>query len=276
MTKITGVSLGADPELFVENKTGEIISAEGMIGGTKNEPKYLTTKADGHAIQEDNIMVEFNIPPSATEKDFVGHLDFVEEHLNTLLFLNDGCKLNYSASAEIDPKFLDTPQARMFGCEPDFNVHLKEPNNSPNADTNLRTCGGHIHIGYNNPEIETSENIVYAMDILLGLPSIELDQDNRRKEMYGLAGCFRFKPYGLEYRSLSNFWLISQESKRWAYQQTMKAIELVNSGQIPELIEKYGSDIKKAIDTNNKTLAKTTIGKIEELLTKKKVATCAE
>ena len=274
MRKITDRSVGADPELFVEDSDGNIISAEGMIGGTKEEP--IPISENGHAIQEDNIMVEFNIPPCYSEDEFVSHLNHVEDHLNTMLELQNNCKLNYSASAELDEKYLQTDQAKMFGCEPDFNVHLKCPNDSPNPATNLRTCGGHIHIGYKNPDIETSENIVYAMDILLGLPSVELDQDDRRKEMYGLAGCFRFKDYGLEYRSLSNFWLQTEELKRWAYQKTIEAIDLAESGLIPELIESFGTDIKNAIDTNDRKLAKKTIAKIQKILTKKLVIKCAE
>ena len=269
MNKITEISIGADPELFVENKKGEIISAEGMIGGTKNAPKYITTKEAGHAIQEDNVMVEFNIPPSLTEDKFVENLDFVEEHLNTLLSLQDNCKLNYSASVDMDPKFLKTDQALMFGCEPDYNVYLQDVNDSPDPNTTLRTAGGHIHIGYKNPDLEISEYIVFAMDIVLGLPSVSLDKDDRRKEMYGLAGCFRMKDYGLEYRSLSNFWLENEESKRWAYRKTMEAIDLVNKGLIVELVKKFGERTRKAIDTNNKILANKVLEEVKILLTKK-------
>ncbi len=273
---IKNISLGADPELFVENKDGIIISAEGMIGGTKNHPKYITTKKDGHAIQEDNVMVEFNIPPCTNEDDFVMNLNFVENHLSTVLALQGNCKLNYSASAELDPESLKTEQARMFGCEPDFNVYLKAPNESPDSDTTLRTAGGHIHVGYEDASLETNELLVYAMDITLGLPSVSLDKDNRRKEMYGLAGCFRFKDYGVEYRSLSNFWLISEESKRWAYQKTLEAIELVNDGMVPELVEKFGEKIKLAIDTNEKKLAEKLIVQIKTVLTNKLKKVCVE
>lgn len=258
---IENITIGADPELFVE-KDKEIISVEGMIGGTKIAPKIISD--EGHAIQEDNVMVEFNIPPSETADDFTDNLNHVLEHLETLLELQ-GCKLNYSASAELDPKYLKTEQARMFGCDPDFNVHLKEVNIPPNPETTLRTAGGHIHVGYNNPNQEDSENIIYAMDITLGLPSVALDKDNRRKEMYGLAGCFRFKDYGVEYRSLSNFWLETDELKQWAFNQTIKAIELVNSGLIPEIIEKFGSDIKKAIDNNKNDIALATLVEIEKI-----------
>ncbi len=274
MIKIKNRTIGADPELFVEDKNGNIISAEGMIGGTKENPKKISKK--GHAIQEDNIMVEFNIPPSYSEDEFVSNLNQVEEYLNTMLRLKNNCKLNYNASAELDEKYLNTEQAKMFGCEPDFNVYLKDINPCPNPNTNLRTCGGHIHIGYKNPDFEVSENIVHAMDILLGLPSVELDKDNRRKEMYGLAGCFRPKDYGVEYRSLSNFWLKTNKLKRWVYKKTMEALDLVESGLIPELINKFGTDIKEAIDTNNLELAKNTEKKIKKILIKKLKTKCVE
>lgn len=269
---IKNVSVGADPELFVE-KDGTIISAEGMIGGTKQEPQYITE--DGHAIQEDNVMVEYNIPPSTSADEFVENLNTVEEYLAQMLAVQ-GCKLNYSASAELNPDFLQTEQAKMFGCEPDFNVHLKCVNDSPSSKTNLRTCGGHIHVGFDNPDQDESELIIYAMDILLGLPSVEMDPDNRRKEMYGLAGCFRFKEYGVEYRSLSNFWLRTDELKRWAYEQTMKAIELANSGLIPKIIKKYGDDIKNSIDNNNLELAKATLKSIDSIIQKNKIKICVE
>ena len=58
------VTLGADPEFFICNNT-EIVSAEGMTnGGTKQDPKKISE--NGHAIQEDGIMFEYNIPPCKT------------------------------------------------------------------------------------------------------------------------------------------------------------------------------------------------------------------
>tara|TARA_R110000822_G_scaffold302649_2_gene426978 strand:+ start:26589 stop:27395 length:807 start_codon:yes stop_codon:yes gene_type:complete len=267
MAKIKNISLGADPELFVE-RDGEIISAEGMIGGTKEEPKYISE--DGHAIQEDNIMVEFNIPPCTDEEAFVDNLTHVEEHLETLLAVQ-GCSLNYSASAEVDPKYLTTIQAKMFGCEPDFNVYLKAPNTPPDPNGTLRSAGGHIHVGWDNPDQEQSELVIYAMDITLGLPSVSLDTDTRRKEMYGLAGCFRFKDYGVEYRSLSNFWLKTEGLKRWAYQKTLEAIDLANSGLILDIIKTHGADIKDAIDNNNVDLAQELISQINTVIVENKV-----
>lgn len=89
---------------------------------------------------------------------------------------------------------------------------------------------GHIHVGYDDNNIETSLNIIKAMDLFLGVPSIVLDDDTDRRKMYGKAGCFRIKPYGVEYRTLSNFWIASEELTNWVFEQTLKAIDFVNSG----------------------------------------------
>lgn len=257
---VLNYKLGADPELFLE-KEGRIISAEGIIGGTKDAPKKISE--EGHAIQEDNIMVEFNIPASETKQSFRDNINFVKDYLNQLVGIL-GCNLNFSASAVVDEEFLDTEQAKTFGCEPDFNVYTKSINDSPESTTNLRTCGGHIHIGYDEPSVEVSELIVYAMDAVLGLKSLELDKDDRRREMYGKAGCFRLKDYGVEYRTLSNFWIESDELINWAFINTIEALELVNSGEIKKIIKKHSKDIRTAIDTNDKDLAKKLLKKINK------------
>lgn len=66
----------------------------------------------------------------------------------------------------------------------------------------------------------------------------------------------------IEYRSLSNFWIKSDESLKWAWNTTMKAIDLVNSGKIEE-VKELGSYIVEAINTNNKELAQELLNKIE-------------
>jgi hypothetical protein len=47
-------------------------------------------------------------------------------------------------------------------------------------------------------------------DLLCGIPSVLIDRDpnvaNRRKQ-YGRAGDYRYQPHGIEYRTLSNFWI---------------------------------------------------------------------
>ena len=88
-----------------------------------------------------------------------------------------------------------TPEAQMFGCEPDFDAWRECVNEKPCADDkNLRSAGGHIHVGgdlaINNPVA-----VIRAMDLFLGVPSTQLDAGTLRRELYGKAGCFRAKRY---------------------------------------------------------------------------------
>jgi hypothetical protein len=260
---LENITIGADPELFFE-RDGKVISAEGMIGGDKYNPKLIDKK--GHAVLEDNVMAEFNIPPAKSKEDFVNSIEYVKEYLSEVARMNDA-SLNFSASAILPKKYLKTRQALEFGCMPDFNYYAKSMNDSPSSNSTMRTCGGHIHIGFKDPSQEKSEDMVLAMDATIGLKSLSIDTDDKRREMYGKAGSFRFKEFGVEYRTLSNFWIASEELVNWAYEETMKAVELVNSGGIEE-VKKYSDSIEEAINTNNRELAKNLLEKFKQITTK--------
>lgn len=241
------ITLGCDPELFLEDNKGNIVSAEGLIGGTKHAPRVFTE--EGHSVQEDNIMVEFNIPPSKTSDEFIENINLVKDYLKDYVSQYD-LKLNYLASSIISKEYLNTKQAKTFGCEPDFNVYLRDLNCSPNSNTQLRSCGGHIHIGYPNPDVETSEKIVIAMDMFLGLPSVWLDKDNKRRLLYGKAGSFRVKSFGVEYRTLSNFWIKDNKSMKWAFDETVNAVMYALNNDMSWL-SKYYNDVQTVINESN-------------------------
>jgi hypothetical protein len=90
------------------------------------------------------------------------------------------------------------------------------------------------------------------MDFYLGLPSLAYDSDQERREMYGKAGCCRYKPYGTEYRTLSNAWLKSEALMRWVYRNTVKGMNELMAGN--NLADKYG-DIQEIINTGDKKAA---------------------
>jgi len=104
----------------------------------------------------------------------------------------------------------------------------------------------HIHIGYKDPNDKTSLELVRRMDIFLGIPSLLMDKDNRRRAMYGAPGSFRMKPYGVEYRTLSNFWIMNNELIGWAWDSTIRAIDSVNNEEFTkEQYEEAVSVIEK-------------------------------
>jgi hypothetical protein len=245
-------TIGADPEFFITDKNGNIESAEGLIGGTKNKPRKFDDR--GFFMQEDNVMVEFNIPPASTKQQFSDNMEYALEYLETFLDLM-GYKPYYKPSALFSKEQLETPGACMFGCSPEYNVYTQSNNPTINAkDFSYRFAGGHVHIGYDFQYEEDADMLIKALDITLGLPALFLDPDTKRREAYGKAGSCRFTSYGLEYRVLSNFWLKMNGGFNWVYEGVEKAFLLANTN--PSFILSVENKVQTAIDTLNKKQAK--------------------
>lgn len=214
---------GCDPEIFLTDEHGKFKSVIGLIGGDKWHPRKLSEV--GHAVLEDNVAVEFNIPPCASLGDFRSTIK--ETMAMVRQILPNNLSYNQSSAVSFPESELNCEAAWKFGCEPDLNAWLMEENPRPNSpDKNLRSAGGHIHVG-SDIAINDPIAVVRAMDLFLGVPSTQLDSGTLRRELYGKAGAFRFKDYGVEYRTLSNFWIFSDHLLEWAYRGTQKALEFV-------------------------------------------------
>jgi hypothetical protein len=88
------------------------------------------------------------------------------------------------------------------------------------------------------------------MDLYLGVPSVLMDQGEQRKKMYGAAGAHRVKSYGVEYRTLSNFWIFEEKLIRWAWDNTARSVA-------SELdLDSISKDILRAINKNDKKVAR--------------------
>lgn len=237
--------IGADPEFFLKKKYGGYASAVGLIGGSKWEPKKIDE--DGHAILEDNVAVEFNIKPASTFDEFKASIHKVLNHLKGIL---PEYEFSKESAISFPKEELNTPQAQEFGCEPDFDAWRNTVNMKPHAeDENLRSAGGHIHVG---SDIARDQPllVIRAMDLFLGVDSTRLDSGTLRRELYGKAGCFRPKPYGAEYRTLSNFWIFDDKLIQWAFDGTQRALEFVENNKT--ISDEDGFHIQRCINTNNK------------------------
>lgn len=148
-------------------------------------------------------------------------------------------------------------------CEPDYNAWTEVKNLSPGTGTNLRTAGGHIHVGYKNPNTFASLSLIKAMDLHLGVPSVLIELDNERKLMYGKAGAYREKKYGVEFRSISNFYLESKKLTEWVFNNTEEAIKFVNNGGCNAFGPEEKEEIVNCINYNDKELAKRLIDKYQ-------------
>jgi hypothetical protein len=247
---LQSVKLGSDPEIFVFNPLeNRFETAIGLTRGSKEYPEPITD--EGHCIQVDGVALEFNIPACSTKEEYVKNINFVKSYLQETILTPKGWELSKMATADFTDKQLNCKQAQEIGCDPDINAWSLVFNDPQGYKNNMRAVGGHIHVGYNNPQEDVSLNITKAMDIFLGVPSVLLDPDTRRRELYGKAGAMRFKPFGMEYRVLSNFWIMDDTLIKWVFNNTLKALDFVNSG----CIITNPDDIVKCINTCDKELA---------------------
>lgn len=244
------LSFGADPEWFV-SKDGKPVSIIGKIGGTKTNPLPIPELGHGFAVQEDNVALEYNIPPCTLIEEWVDSHMRVHQKLRAMLKVLGLVPL-ITPSVEFSNEELDNPRAWIFGCDPDINAWTGRVNPRPQSDNpNLRSAGGHIHVGIIG--LRKAEKLLFVrhMDAYVGLPLLLIDKDDRRRTFYGAAGAMRFKPYGLEYRTPSNIWTKRGSMIRGVARATQAAaFSYTNNVQIEE-------DVRVIINSGDRTGAKT-------------------
>jgi len=221
--------VGADPEFFVK-RYGKLHSAYGLIPGSKENPYKV---ANG-AVQVDGMALEFNIDPAETYTEFENNMNSVLSQITAMI---PGYEIFVEPVADFGLEYIKSQpkEASDLGCSPDFNAYTKAANPRPDVNTPFRTASGHVHIGWTKEPVDINDEghleacrtLTKALDMFLGVPSLIWDTDSRRRTLYGAAGAFRPKPYGMEYRVLSNKWINVPYLRRLVYHNTMDAIRAV-------------------------------------------------
>lgn len=234
MLNITKVTVGADPEFFLmDTKTGECVSAHDMVPGTKEAPEPL----ECGAVQVDGTAVEFNIDPASTADEFVHNITTVIKQIRKMI--PKQFEFVYQSSVHYNREYFRKlpPKAVELGCNPDYNGYTFKYNPIPNAGTTtMRTGAGHVHVGWevdgvpfkldeiDEKHIVDCGRLARNLDVTLGIPSLAFDNDRRRRRLYGKAGAYRPKTYGMEYRTLGNFWLRDQSFMRFVFQGAVDGV----------------------------------------------------
>lgn len=210
-------TFGCDPEVFLK-KNGKPASAYGLLPGDKKNPH----KTNGGAIQVDGMAAEFNIDP-VPDNDFETFNTRVVQQIREIRERVPGYNLNVYPVQEFGEEFLATQpdEAKELGCDPDFCAYTMAPNPRPDGEVTYRTGSGHVHIGWgadipvdNEEHMEICANFVKILDITVGYFMTIIDDEARRRDLYGKAGAFRPKPYGVEYRTPSNVWISKRDHRK--------------------------------------------------------------
>ncbi len=244
------ILLGCDPEVFVFNKKRKCyVPACGMVEGTKEAPQEVPFGA----VQVDGLALEFNTAPASNESQWLAYTNAVYGKLQTMI--PKDCELHTVPVAHFQKKDFDKApkESKLLGCDPDFNAWTREQNeiDPGKAGLLMRTGAGHIHIGWtegmspqNMDHFEDCVRAVKQLDYYLGLYSLGWDTDQQRRTLYGQAGAFRVKPYGVEYRVLSNKWMATPFLRAWVYKATTKAMADLHAGiYMPDVYGNLAVDI---------------------------------
>ena len=249
------IVMGADPEIFL-SKNGKIIGSERVIpGGPLVGPaQSCNPSLSMGQVVRDGIQAELHPAPTHCRQILA------ENTLELLKLLGTeaakhGAKLDFSQTVTVTQKEINSlsEESRRLGCQESLNIHT--PGRGLGIDPTkyqVRSAGGHMHfdltavLDANGQRIDVLK-FVPILDILVGNTSILLDDDPRaaeRRQVYGRAGEFRTPAYGLEYRTLSNFWLRSEMYLSLMFGLARQAIGLVYT------------DVRNGDDANQKQLLK--------------------
>lgn len=238
--------IGCDPELMLTDESGNLKSAIPVVPGSKHK----TYPVKNGSILADNVNLEFNTEPADSAAKFVSSIKTVIKQ--TVKIIGAEYKLVVRASADFPAAELKDPKALEFGCEPDFDAWSISVNKveAGAAAKSFRSAGGHVHIGATDKTEFLYDDMgklrmIRAMDAVAGVISVLIDHDETsiaRRKLYGKAGCHRPKIYGVEYRSLGNFWVKSPELVKFVYNLTSIAVNLCVNNKDEALVESIGKD----------------------------------
>jgi hypothetical protein len=261
------IELGCDPEFFFADGRGSVKGAEKFL------PKNGLEAGSGKIII-DGVQAELNPTPSDCRQILKSNirecLKKVAERAKA-----KGIKVNFKGVVKVHQKEMDSlsDKSKEFGCAKSKNAYMSERKAKIKVNPkvyNYRSAGGHIHLGdYGNTYmLKTLHNtpvLVPLLDLIVGNTCVLIDRDpltKERRKNYGRAGEFRTPVYGIEYRTLSNFWLRSYQLMSFVMGLARFAVGIVYNSYKAQpfaeiLLKKTKQDdVVKAINTNNLRLAK--------------------
>ena len=121
-----------------------------------------------------------------------------------------------------------------------------------------------MHVGHKFANKEEICDFTKYLDLYLAVPSTLMDQGELRKQLYGKAGAYRPKPYGMEYRVLSNYWVFDPKRTEWVWDSVDRALTAFYNKSVD--MDADGPLILTAINENNKDMAHALVQKYNLVL----------
>lgn len=244
-------TFGTDPEFMVVDQNGKFRSAIRFIEGDREN----RINQDEYSFYYDNVLAECAVKPAESKEEAVENIREALSRYQTILNPH-GVRLSTTAAHKFDDEELDTGklvksplgelvrEGRFAGCKEEkcaYRLETIDPKTIQQSilSQNLRTAGGHVHLG---TELGKSYipcvSLVRMLDLFVGLPSVVIDRTETsllRRSLYGSAGRYRQPMWGCEYRTLGNFWLSSPKLVELIYDLCAFTVDFCESGKHEQL-----------------------------------------
>lgn len=204
-------TFGSDPEFILKDTYGNLRSAIDVI---KTSKKYKTIIGND-CFYYDNVLAECTVTPAHHKDEAVENMRKVLASYKSIV---DPVEIHIQSSATYPKSELEHPHARIAGCKVEscaYEMKDIEPKGIKHAfkHTDFRTAGGHVHLGttYGRKHHDACM-LVRMLDLFVGIPSLYIDSNQAsfaRRKLYGQPGRYRTPNHGVEYRTLSSFWIAS-------------------------------------------------------------------
>ena len=292
------VTFGCDPEFFF-SRDGKVIGSEkvlpkeGIEYQTSSEkvPSNGTVASGKGIIIRDGVQAELNPRANTCRANLGNEIAYCFGELYRRLKLpeNKGVEINFAQQVEVPQDEFDSlsNDSKRLGCMPSFNAYDEHASIPAGAGASLSRCaGGHLHLspikGIESAVrvkevLKDWRRLVPMLDLIVGNTCVLIDRDAGniiRRKTYGRAGEFRKPHYGIEYRTLSNFWLGNYLLMSLVTGLARQAVSIcASSSENDDIAKRFMDavnidDVKNAINNNDYELARKNFKKIKPLLRK--------
>lgn len=300
------VSIGADPEIFLTDEDGNIVPSTEVIPKGDGLKHLLYGK-----VVQDGIQVELNPMANSCRQMTAYYIStcftLLQQELDKRALEGKKYSISKLSVVKLSKEQMKALPEKVLelGCKPSLNLYDSEAKvGVEGAKYPYRSGAGHVHLGdlprtifFNakkdyDPYVKTSVDrraeLVQLLDIIVGNTCVLIDRDPlqvERRKHYGRAGEFRLPNHGLEYRTLSNFWLRDYALASFVFGMSRYAVMILHSSHKKlhttsdfkqhsvdlsrELIESVDVDkVRTAIDTNDAELAMETFKILKKFIVK--------
>lgn len=296
------VTMGVDTEVFFVDEDNKIVPSE-LILPFNDDPIFSkqkwhidssNTSVPIWSLHTDGIQGEITGVFSTCRAYTIDPIFYGFKALNKIVEekskeLDKNIKISFTPAIDFDlDSFLDLNldfRSIRFGCNPESIAWLDgDELLTPSLSMPVRSAGGHIHLGASNiySTFQTKDvlfdksnkiKLVKLMDLLVALPTLlispQKDREKQRRNIYGKAGSFRNKKYGIEYRVLSPYFTSDKKLMQMILALSRNCVAQIGMGLFDEYMERIDTEkLIIAINECDDKLATDLLNKVDDIFSK--------